>query len=147
LAEALAAGHAFPDALERSRPAEAGALALVEHPELASIAGADGGSTTQRLLVRIVGPGFRLISSPSRRDDGLRALRDRFASETETVTGRLRVAVMYGGVEPAGEAMATWIRRHRPEADVHAAAITRHQGTRLGPGFVGLAWVVEASGG
>ena len=40
--------------------------------------------------------------------------------------------------------MATWIERHANPLEVHVAPITRHAGTRLGPGFVGIAWTFEA---
>ncbi len=147
LAEALAAGLDVAAATARAASVATSTLALVEHPELASIPGPDGGHTTNRLVVTAHGPDFTLVQAPPRREDGLRLVRDGFARATETAGGRLRVAVLHGAVAPAAEAMATWIRRARPDAEVASTAITRHQGTRLGPGYLGVSWVVEPAGG
>ncbi|MDO9445167.1 MAG: hypothetical protein Q7K37_07610 [Dehalococcoidia bacterium] len=147
LAEALRAGEPLPEAMARARAVTAAALALVEHPELAVIPGPDGTGTTHRLVTSVHGPDFRLVAAPARRDDGLRAVRDGFAQATAEARGRLRVAVLHGGVVPAGEAMATWIARQRPDAEVVDTAITHHQGTRLGPGFVAVCWVEERAAG
>ncbi|GMU40558.1 MAG: hypothetical protein AMXMBFR23_14240 [Chloroflexota bacterium] len=139
LAESLRGGADPEAAMAHARAASISLLALVEHPELAAISGPDG-STTQRLVARLHGAEFRLVGAPAKRDDGLRSVRDGFARATSDVAGHLRVAVLHAGVVPAGEAMATWIRRERPTAEVYEGAVTRHQATRLGPGFVGICW-------
>lgn len=141
-AEASAAGATPEDAYRVASEAQTRLLALVEHPELAGDAMPGNPDTTNRIVTFVRDEGFSLDSMPHRREDGLRRLRDRFASAVEGLDG-LRVVVHHGGAAPAAEAMATWIGRHVSPREVHVSPITRHAGTRLGPGFVGIAWTFE----
>lgn len=141
-AEAAAAGATPEQALARASQAPTRLLALVEHPELAGDAMPGNPDTTNRIVTYIRADGFSLDSMPHHREDALRRLRDRFAaavSDPSQVPG-LRVTVHHGGAGPAAEAMATWITRHTTAQEVHVTPISRHAGTRLGPGFVAIAW-------
>ncbi|MCK9486564.1 MAG: DegV family protein [Dehalococcoidia bacterium] len=139
-AEAAAAGATPDQALARASEAATRLLALVEHPELAGDAMPGNPDTTQRILTFVRADGFSLHSMPRSREDALRALRDRFAAAAGNIEAP-RVVVHHGGSAAAAQAMATWIARHAHPAEVHIAPITRHAGTRLGPGFLAIAWL------
>lgn len=141
-AEASAAGLDATAAVERARAAETSLIALIEHPELGGPMAPGNLGVPNRVVSVVRADGFALDVMPPKREDGLRLLRDRFATMAAGRDG-LRVVVHYGGVKPAGEAMATWIERHMAPREVHVAAITRHTATRFGPGFVGIAWTAE----
>jgi hypothetical protein len=140
--EALAAGATPGEALQQASSAQTRLLALVEHPELAGHSSPGHLGVPNRVVAWMRGAEFALDSAPERRDEALRRLRDLFA-EHATGTRGLRVAVLYGGVRPAAEAMGIWIERHVRPSEVHVGAITRHAATRLGPGFIGIAWTFE----
>lgn len=141
-AEAAAGGADADAAVERARHARTQLLALVEHPELSGQQAPGHLGTPNRVVTLIRDEGFSLDTLPPRREDGLRLLRDRFASMVREQR-EVRVTVHHGGTGPAGEAMATWIERHVQPVEVHVTPITRHAGTRYGPGFLGIAWTWE----
>lgn len=141
-AEAAAEGVEAEVAVERARGVTTQLLALIEHPELTGQQAPGNLGQPNRVVTLVRDDGFALDALPPRRDDGLRLLRDRFASMVGDATG-LRVCVHHGGAGPAGEAMATWIERHLQPLEVHVMPITRHAATRYGPGLVGIAWIQE----
>lgn len=141
-AEAIEAGAGAEDALAAASAPATHLMALVEHPELAGESTPGNLGQPNRIVALIDAAGFALDSSPRTREAGLKRLRDHFAATVEGARG-LRVAVHHGGSGPAAEAMATWIERHVQPREVHVSPITRHAGTRYGPGFVAIAWVAE----
>lgn len=140
--EAAAAGMAPAAAVEHARTAETWLLALIEHPELTGQQAPGNLGVPNRVVSLVRADGFALDVLPSKREDGLRILRDRFGAAVAGLAG-LRVVVHHGGVGPAGEAMATWIERNLAPREVYVTAITRHTATRFGPGFVGIAWTSD----
>lgn len=144
-ADAVAGGADVDAAVERARRAESQLLALIEHPELSGQSAPGNLGVPSRVVTLVRDDGFALDAMPPRRDLALQLLRDRFATAVRDASG-LRVVVHHGGVGPAGEAMATWIERHVQPLEVHVTPITRHAATKYGPGFVGIAWVVDAEG-
>lgn len=143
-AEAAAAGMTATAAVEHARAAETSLLALIEHPELTGQQAPGNLGVPNRVVSLVHADGFALDVLPAKREDGLRILRDRFGATVAKHAG-LRVVVHHGGVGPAGDAMATWIERHLAPREVYVTAITRHAGTRYGPGFVGIAWTSDES--
>ncbi|MSQ42512.1 MAG: hypothetical protein EXR65_05700 [Dehalococcoidia bacterium] len=146
-AEAIGAGAGAEAAVAAGRraAAAAGAIAMLEHPELAGLVADRGRGVTTRVLVRIEGATLPLLAAVPRRETALAALRDRFAALVAAGggAGALRVAVHHAGSAAAAGAMALWIERHLAPAQTVVAPLTRHAATRLGPGMVGLAWTWE----
>jgi len=140
--DAVAAGSDAAAAIEQARTAKTQLLALIEHPELSGQTAPGNLGVPSRVVTIVRDDGFALDAMPPQRDLALRLLRDRFATMVEGAQG-LRVAVHYGGVGPAAEAMATWIERHVQPIEVYVTPITRHAATKYGPGFVGIAWVQD----
>lgn len=125
------------------------ALVLIEHPQFAGLTGTQVPDVMTKVVARLEGEAFRMVTASPRRDRALVALRDHFASlvAAETGPGRLRVAVHHAGAGPGAEAMAQWIERHTEAEQVVVAPLTRHAATRLGPGMLGIAWVRDPSPG
>lgn len=123
----------------------ASVLALLEHPELSGIGGAKvPGTARLRALVAIRGARMDVLMRPKLREDGLVALRDRFAELAGGGTGALHIAVHHAGAAAGAEALATWIRRQLAPDELLIAPITRHAASRYGPRMIGVAWYREA---
>lgn len=144
-AEAIGRGGDVAAAVEAATRAarSSHALALVEHPQFAGLTGTQVPDVMTKVVARLEGDAFRLVTTSLRRDHALVALRDHFASSVaaEADTSPLRVAVHHAGAGPGAEAMARWIERHTDAVQVLVAPLTRHAATRLGPGMIGVAWV------
>jgi len=144
-AEAIRDGATLDHAVAAARAVQANVqvLAMLEHPELASAAGnAELGIVRHRALVYLRGPEVGIVSRPTKREDALAALRDRFA-ESVSDASKVHVAVQHAAAGPGADALALWIERELAPARVLVAPLTRHAATRLGPRMLGLAWYEE----
>ena len=141
-AEAIRNGGIFDDALTAARNVrgQVHVLAMLEHPEMASAAGnAELGIVRHRALVYLRGPEVDIVSRPTKREDALAALRDRFAEEIGNPS-KTHVAVHHAAAGPGADALARWIERELDPARVVVAPLTRHAATRVGPRMLGVAW-------
>ena len=141
-AEAARDGADLETALAAARAVREGVqvLAMLEHPELASAAGnAELGIVRHRALVALRGPEVATISRPTKREEALAMLRDRFA-ELVVEPSRTHVAVHHAAAGPGAEALARWIERELAPARLVIAPLTRHAAARLGPRMLGAAW-------
>ena len=117
------------------------ALAMLEHPQIAGVSGGLIGTLRRaRAIVEPRGHELEVLARPGARDESLVALRDRFGQLAREGAGRLRVAVLHAGAEPAAMAMERWVQRELQPEEVLVAPLTRHAATRFGPGTVGFAW-------
>lgn len=141
-AEALRSGGSVDEAIEAARHVRSTVrvFVMLEHPELASAAGnAELGMARHRALVALRGPEVAIMSRPTKREEALALLRDRFAEEVSDPS-RTHVAVQHAAAGPGAEALARWIERELSPARVLVAPVTRHAATRLGPRMLGVAW-------
>ena len=141
-AEAIRDGGDADQALQAARHVRDGVevLGMLEHPELASAAGdAELGVVRHRALAYLRRSDVSIISRPTKREDALQSLRDRFASSL-TDASRAHVAVHHAAAGPGAEALARWIERELSPARLVVAPLTRHAATRLGPRMLGIAW-------
>jgi hypothetical protein len=112
-AEAIRDGGGIDEAIAAVRRVRGNVqvLAMLEHPEMASAAGnAELGIARHRALVFLRGPEVSIISRPTKREDALALLRDRFAA-SPTDPSRAHVAVQHAAAGPGAEALARWIER------------------------------------
>ena len=150
--QAVAAAEAIRDggdldaavAAARDVRAKVRVMAMLEHPELASAAGATAGApaldqTRQRVLAELRGEELGLMGLYKERDDALQQLRDRFASSV-TDGRRAHIAVHHAAAGPGADALARWIERELSPARLVMAPLTRHAAARLGPRMLGIAW-------
>ena len=115
-------------------------IAMLEHPELATAAGAAAlDQTRQRVLAELRGSELGLMGLYKERNDALQQLRDRFASSIKSGS-RAHIAVHHAGAGPGAEALARWIERELSPARLVVAPLTRHAAARLGPRMLGIAW-------
>ncbi len=125
--------------VERSR-----VMAMLEHPEVVGVVTPSLYFTPNRMVAMLDGPEVTPIIALPRRANALIALRDEFGAAVREEPGRARIAVHHGAAGAAADAMAAWCQRNLDAAEVFIAPITRHQGARLGPGFLALAWLRES---
>lgn len=116
-------------------------MAMLEHPEVVGLIAPSLYVTPARMVTTLDGTVVTTLAALPKRPDALIALRDRFAIEVRAEGGRPRVAILHSSSGPAAEAMAQWGAKHLDLAEVVIAPITRHEGARLGPGFLALAWL------
>lgn len=119
-------------------------LVLLEHPELSGVGGLKvPGTARLRALVAVRGARLDVLMRPKKREDGLVALRDRFAELASAGAGTLHVAVHHAGAAAGAEALATWTQRRLAPDELLVSPITRHAATRFGPRMIGVAWYRE----
>ncbi len=141
-AEAVRDGGGLDAALAAAREvrAKVRVMAMLEHPEMASAAGAPKlDQTRQRVLTELRGPELGLMGLYKERDEALQQLRDRFAAGI-TDGSRAHIAVHHAAAGPGAEALARWIERELSPARLVIAPLTRHAASRLGPRMLGIAW-------
>tara|TARA_Y100000588_G_scaffold394857_1_gene517855 strand:+ start:302 stop:1135 length:834 start_codon:yes stop_codon:yes gene_type:complete len=141
-AEVIRAGGTLNEAISTARAVrkEIHVLVMLEHPELTSAAGnAEFRESTHRALVSLRGTEVSIISRPKTREEALTLLRDDFAKRIVD-SARARIAVHHAGAEAGAEALAIWIQRKLPNAELVIAPLTRHAAARLGPRMLGIAW-------
>ena len=115
-------------------------IAMLEHPELATAAGAAAlDQTRQRVLAELRGSELGLMGLYKERNDALQQLRDRFASSIKDGS-RAHIAVHHAAAGPGADALARWIERELSPARLVVAPLTRHAAARLGPRMLGIAW-------
>ena len=141
-AEAIRDGGDLDAALAAARGvrAKVRVIAMLEHPELATAAGATTlDQTRQRVLAELRGADLGLMGLYKERDDALKQLRDRFASSIKDGR-RTHIAVHHAAAGPGADALARWIERELSPARLVVAPLTRHAASRLGPRMLGIAW-------
>ena len=141
-AEVIQAGGTISEAITAARAIrkEVHVLAMLEHPELTSAAGnLEFGESTHRAFVSLRGAAVSIISRPKTREEALTLLRDD-VTEQIVDSARARIAVHHAGAEAGAQALATWIQRQLPNAELVIAPLTRHAAARLGPRMLGVAW-------
>lgn len=141
-AEVIQAGGTLNEAIIASRAIrkQIQVLVMLEHPELTSAAGnVEFGESTHRALVALRGAEVSIISRPKTREEALMLLRDDFAKRIVDAASA-RVAVHHAGAEAGADALAIWIQRELPSAELVIAPLTRHAAARLGPRMLGVAW-------
>jgi fatty acid-binding protein DegV len=141
-AEAIRGGGDLDAALAAARDVRGTVrvLVMLEHPELATAAGAAAlDQTRQRVLAELRGSELGLMGLYKERNDALQQLRDRFASSIKDGS-RAHIAVHHAGAGPGAEALARWIERELNPARLVVAPLTRHAAARLGPRMLGIAW-------
>jgi fatty acid-binding protein DegV len=116
-------------------------MAMLEHPEVVGLIAPSLYVTPARMVTTLDGDVVTTLAALPKRPDALGVLRDRFAAEVRAEDGRPRVAILHSSSGPAAEAMAQWCGKHLDLAEVVIAPITRHEGARLGPGFLAMAWL------
>lgn len=145
-AEAGVAGATVGEAAERARGAvvRSSVMAMLEHPEVVGAVSPSLYVTPNRMVAMLEGVDVTSILTLPKRGEALAAFRDAFAVRVRGEAGRPRIAIHHGSSGPAAEAMALWCQRNLEVTEVVIAPITRHQGARLGPGFLAMAWLREA---
>jgi fatty acid-binding protein DegV len=141
-AEAIRDGGDLDAALAAARGvrAKVRVIAMLEHPELATAAGATAlDQMRQRVLAELRGADLGLMGLYKERDDALQQLRDRFASSIKDGR-RAHIAVHHAAAGPGADALARWIERELSPARLVVAPLTRHAAARLGPRMLGIAW-------
>jgi fatty acid kinase fatty acid binding subunit len=145
-ARALAAGADLDGALAAARAVREAVtvLAVLEHPELSGVAGANlPGTANLRAVVELSGAAVEVVTRQARRDASLVLLRDQVEALAAPPGGALHVAVHHAAAAAGAEALATWLRRALAPAELIVEPITRHAATRLGPRMIGVAWYRE----
>ena len=142
-AEAAASGTTVEAASDLARAAagRTRVMAMIEHPEVAGVIAPSLYVTPARMVTLLRGEEVTPLEAFPRRDNALRALRDQFAAELRLEAGHPRIAIHHAAAGAAAEAMAAWCARNLDAVEVIIAPLTRHQGARLGPGFLAMAWL------
>jgi len=148
-AEAAAAGATIgaAAALALAAAGRTHVMAMLEHPEVVGLVAPSLYVTPARMVTELDGEAVHTLAAVPKRENALAALRDEFARRLRAEGGRPRIAVHHAAAGAAAEAMGAWCARHLDAAEIVIAPLTRHQGARLGPGFLAIAWLsaVEAS--
>ncbi len=145
-AEAARRGASVADAAGAGAAAAVGCLTALEHPELVNVGSATSLGVPGRAIARWVGTEPEVVARPTTREILLAAFRDRVgqAIVSDAAPGALRIIVLHSAAGAAADAMSRWLTRLGP-AEVWVDAVTRHATSRLGPGFVAVAWVRDAA--
>ena len=142
-AEAGSRGASAEDAAEEARAAAARTqvMAMLEHPEVVGVVAPSLYVTPNRMVTMLEGAEVRTIGGKPKRAEALVMFRDEFAQQMQSAGARPRVAIHHAAAGAAAEAMARWCKRNLEAPEVVIAPITRHQGARLGPGLIAMAWL------